>query len=332
MRNLRWYIYNPSSKPAHRKHVVALMAGLRTEGQQLAPFRSADIIYIQVSGLSVPFVMATGRLFRKKTVFYYHEPCTLREKLQKRDRLAYSLGVKLVQFFEFLLASTVLVSSSALKTKFLQVHPIVQRLFRKRIIVAPLSIINEFPNFHNFPELPRPAVLFLGRLLPDHRQFQLFSQLSGMLDGIDFFVLTRNPVPPVHGSRLKILHEGTMFSEEMRREWLQRVDVVWTPYDVVYNQTGVIPDALSAGCGVVISDLEPEDGLRNSSIVYVLPTSVPINLRELSTFITKMHSTRENRRMVARQYFSEMHGQIRQRRTIASIIQHITGNKEYIEV
>jgi hypothetical protein len=252
-------IINFSKRPAHKKHVIALIKWCEMNQVKLNNFIRADNVYFQTTHPYNIFCMLVAKTLRKRIFFYYHEPCFFWEKIKKGNGYRYSVLVKVVQYLEFMLSNTIIVSNSFIKRKVFKVH------WRKNVLTIPLATHEgEVVSDHQ----KDIDILFIGRATPDQRHLDEFYRCARNLSNLKFSILTANVVP--QSKSVEILGSSAPFSEKQRITALSRAKYVWTPYSSNYNQSGVIPDAFCFGCAVVVSNFETDRQVRNSSDTIVL--------------------------------------------------------------
>jgi hypothetical protein len=256
-------IINFSKKPAHKKHIKALYKFLTKTKIKTTSFLKAKNIYFQTTHPKNIIYMVMAKFLKKNIIFYYHEPCFFKEKLKKRNTLLYSTVVKIVQHLEYFFSDYVIVSNSFIKRKVLRIHKL-----KKNIVVIPL-IIEDEPIDNKERDID---ILFLGRAIPDQRHLNEFLDLSRKLKNLNFAILTADNLTKlgIELNSVKVISEGKIFSEELRINTLNRTKVVWTPYISNYNQSGIIPDALAHGCGLILSRYETDKELIKKPFVLLL--------------------------------------------------------------
>lgn len=247
------HIFNFSKRPAHKKHVSALIKWCEMNQVNKDNFLRSDNVYFQTTHPFNIFFMLVAKIFRKRVFYYYHEPCFFREKIKKGNGYRYSVLVKIVQFFEFFLSNIVIVSNSFVKRKVYKIH------WRKNVLIVPLATYED----GNLNDLKKDIdILFIGRATPDQRHLGEFYRCSQDLSAVKFSILTADEVP--ESQYVDILGSSTPFSEKQRINALSRAKYVWTPYSSNYNQSGVIPDAFCFGCAVIVSNYEIDRDIRKS--------------------------------------------------------------------
>ncbi len=269
-KNKTIFIVNYSKRPAHKKHISALEKFLKENNIKKCDFFTARNIYFQTTHPKNIIIMILAKIFHKNIIYYYHEPCFFKEKLKKRDGLLYSIAVKITQHMEFLLSNYIIVSNNFIKKKVKKIHK--KSIHNKTLLIIPL-IINEDEekiekSSHEIKEKDID-ILFLGRAIPDHRYLNEFFELSKEFPELHFAILTKDNIDVPE--TIKTHSIGKVFSEDLRKMILDRTKIVWNPYKYNYNQSGVIPDALAHGCGLILSHYETDKELLKKVFVLKLP-------------------------------------------------------------
>jgi len=316
---LKLLLINNSNRPAHIKHLDAIRQGCASNNIIITKsILNADVVYVQSTSPKNILIGLLLFIIRKPVYFYYHEPCFFKEKLQKKNAIFYSLAVKIVQAIEVFLFDNILVSTKVLVRKTRKIHPIIFKIFKKKtIMVVPLIICDpinsnvecisdESTRIH--PR--RTRLLFLGRAVPDQRYFWLFQELSSKLKNVEFLLLTKDSVDLIKNSKVKILSaDGKPFTEKQRLEALEYADVVWTPYEFRYNQSGVVPDALSFGCSTIVSYYEKDKALRNQKFNYTLGRDIEVE--QLALWLNESVKYASKNFQDSRAYFTNNHSPAR---------------------
>mgnify|MGYP000473907936 CR=1 FL=1 len=307
---IRISLVNFSQAPVHERHLEALKKACNENHKfELTTQNKADVIYFQSSSIKNLPLYVKNKIDKKAQVLYLHEYMSVKDRLKKHDSIIYALKLAIGHAIDTFFTSFLITSSQQQKEK---LEKSWLQIFNPKILIKPLTFpdIPKMQKFRSSKVLKsndKINILFIGRSNPDQRMLNQFFHLSSKLEFCNFMILTKNAladVPPT----VSVIRSGELFSEDERVNALQIADVVWTPYSVPYNQSGVVADALCHGCALVISQYESDQDLKDSKVAFTVPNNPQhFPTDEFIRWLEEFHHSAASYRDDARKLFLNKH-------------------------